>query len=57
MDEGSDSRFLSFFKKILGSHEQHIEEHILEARADGEIDRAEVSMMLNVLELNEKTVK
>lgn len=57
MDEGSDSRFLSVFKKIFGSHDQHIEEHILEARADGEIDREEVSMLLNVLELDEKMVK
>ena len=57
LDEGSDSRFSSFFKKLFSSHEQHIEEHILEARAEGEIDRTEVSMLLNVLELNEKTVK
>lgn len=57
MDEGSDSRFFSVFKKIFGSHDQHIEEHILEARADGEIDRDEVSMLLNVLELDEKRVK
>ena len=57
MDEGSDSRFLSVFKNIFGSHDQHIEEHILEARADGEIDRNEVSMLLNVLELDQKMVK
>ncbi|BDQ32741.1 hemolysin family protein [Pseudodesulfovibrio portus] len=57
MDEGSDSRFLSVFKKFFGANDQHIEEHILEARADGEIDRNEVSMLLNVLELDEKMVK
>ncbi|MBG0789553.1 MAG: HlyC/CorC family transporter [Desulfovibrionaceae bacterium] len=57
MDEGSDSRFLSVLKNIFGSHDQHIEEHILEARADGEIDRDEVSMLLNVLELDQKMVK
>jgi len=56
LDEGSDSRFLNIFKKIFGNGQQ-IEEHILEARADGEIDRDEVSMLLNVLELDEKLVR
>ncbi|MCJ2163902.1 MULTISPECIES: hemolysin family protein [unclassified Pseudodesulfovibrio] len=57
MDEGSDSRFLTIFKKIFGSNSHHIEEHILEAKADGELDSHEVSMLLNVLELDEKLVE
>ena len=57
MDEGSDSRFLNIFKKIFGTNGQHIEEHILEAKADGELDSHEVSMLLNVLELDEKQVE
>jgi len=57
LDEGSDSRLTNFFKKIFGNNDQQIEEHILEARADGEIDRDEVSMLLNVLELDDKLVK
>jgi len=56
LDEGSDSRFTNIFKKIFGTNGQQIEEHILEARAEGEIDRDEVSMLLNILELDEKQV-
>ncbi len=56
MDEGSDSRFISLFKKIFGSNAQQLEEHILEAKAEGEIDRDEVSMLLNILDFDEKKV-
>ncbi|MEF2231901.1 MAG: hemolysin family protein [Pseudodesulfovibrio sp.] len=49
MDEGSDSRIASLFKRIFGSNEQQLEAHILEASAEGEIDREEVSMLLNIL--------
>lgn len=56
MDEGSDSRFTNIFKKIFGSNGQQLEEHILEAKADGEIESDEVSMLLNVLDLDEKIV-
>nr|WP_321257311.1 hemolysin family protein [uncultured Pseudodesulfovibrio sp.] len=57
MDEGSDSRFFTIFKKLFGTNGQQIEEHILEAKADGELESDEVSMLLNVLELDEKQVK
>ncbi|NDV19186.1 CBS domain-containing protein [Pseudodesulfovibrio sp. JC047] len=57
MDEGSDSRFFTIFKKVFGTNEQQIEEHILDAKADGELESEEVSMLLNVLELDEKQVK
>ena len=56
MDEGSDSRFTSIFKKIFGSNGLQLEEHILEAKAEGEIDRDEVSMLLNILDFDEKQV-
>ncbi|WP_419787959.1 hemolysin family protein [Pseudodesulfovibrio sp.] len=56
MDEGSDSRITSIFKRIFGSNEQQLETHILEASADGEIDRDEVSMLLNILDFDKKEV-
>lgn len=56
MDEGSDSRFTAIFKKIFGTNGQQLEEHILEARAEGEIESDEVSMLLNVLEFDKKHV-
>ena len=56
MDEGSDSRFLNIIKKLFGNNSQHLEEHILEAKAEGEIDRDEVSMLLNILDFDEKRV-
>ncbi|QJB57668.1 hemolysin family protein [Pseudodesulfovibrio sp. zrk46] len=56
MDEGSDSRFTNIFKKIFGSNGQDLEEHILEARAEGEIEGDEVSMLLNILDFDEKEV-
>lgn len=57
MDEGSDSRFLNILRKIFGANGQDIEEHILDAKAEGELDSREVSMLLNVLELDEKQVE
>ena len=57
MDEGSDSRFKNIFKKLFGTNGQQIEEHILVAKAEGELESEEVSMLLNVLELNEKQVR
>lgn len=56
MDEGSDSRFTNIFKKIFGSNGQQLEEHILEAKAEGEIESEEVSMLLNILDFDEKSV-
>lgn len=56
MDEGSDSRFTTIFKKIFGSNGQQLEEHILEAKAEGEIESDEVSMLLNILDFDEKMV-
>ena len=56
MDEGSDSRFTNIFKKIFGTNGQQLEEHILEAKADGEIESDEVSMLLNILDFDEKHV-
>ena len=56
MDEGSDSRFTNIFKKFFGSNGQQLEERILEAREEGEIESQEVSMLLNVLDFDEKKV-
>ena len=57
MDEGSDSRFFTILRKIFGANGQQIEEHILEAKAEGELDSHEVSMLLNVLELDQTLVE
>ncbi|WP_272699719.1 hemolysin family protein [Desulfovibrio sp. Fe33] len=57
MDEGSDSRFRTIFKKLFGNNDHQIEEHILEAKADGELESHEVSMLLNVLGLDQKLVE
>ena len=56
MDEGSDSRLSHFFKKFFGANGQQLEERILEAKEDGEIESDEVSMLLNVLDFDEKKV-
>ncbi len=56
MDEGSDSRFTTIFKKLFGTNGQQLEEHILEAKAEGEIESDEVSMLLDVLEFDKKHV-
>lgn len=56
MDEGSDSRFTTIFKKLFGTNGQQLEEHILEAKAEGEIEGDEVSMLLNILDFDDKKV-
>lgn len=56
MDEGSDGRFRTILNKIFGKNDLDLEEHILEAKDDGEIEGDEVRMLLNVLDLDEKLV-
>jgi magnesium and cobalt transporter len=56
LDEGSDSRLSNIFKKLFGSNGQQLEEHILEAKAEGEIESDEVSMLLNILDFSEKQI-
>ncbi|QGY41146.1 CBS domain-containing protein [Pseudodesulfovibrio cashew] len=56
MDEGSDSRFINIIKKLFGSNGHDLEEHIMEAKAEGEIEPHEVSMLLNILDFDEKMV-
>lgn len=56
MDEGSDSRFRNLFN-IFKKNGQDLEEHILEAKDEGEIESDELDMLLNVLDLDEKLVK
>jgi len=56
LDEGSDSRLSNLFKKIFGSNGQQLEEHILDAKAEGELESDEVSMLLNILDFDEKSV-
>lgn len=56
MEDGSDSRFRSFFKSIFNKNGHDLEDHILEAREGGEIEGEEVSMLLNILELDERHV-
>ena len=56
MDEGSDSRFGKILKKLFGKSDQpDLEEYILEAQDEGELEGEEVSMLLNILDLDEKT--
>ncbi len=58
MDEGSESSFWTAFRKIFGhKHDTPIEDMILEAKDDGELKTDEVSMLLNVLQLEEKQVR
>jgi magnesium and cobalt transporter len=58
MDEGSESSFWTAFRKIFGhKHDAPIEDMILEAKDDGELKTDEVSMLLNVLQLEEKQVR
>lgn len=56
MDEGSDSRFRNVFNKLFRKNGQDLEEHILEAKDEGEIESEELNMLLNVLDLDEKQV-
>ncbi len=55
MDEGSDSRLWSILKRFFSRKgECHLEEAILEAKDDGELQNDEMSMLLNVLQLDDK---
>lgn len=57
LDEGSESRFMSIFRRIFSpKSENHVQEIILEARAEGELQRDEAAMLLNVLRLRQKQV-
>lgn len=56
MDEVPGSRFKNIFKKLFGSNGHPLEEHILEAEEEGELEKDEVSMLLNILDLDEKEV-
>jgi magnesium and cobalt transporter len=58
LDEGSESRLRSIFRRIFSiKSENHVEELILEARAEGELKNDEASMLLNVLRLRQKQVQ
>ena len=58
MDEGSESSFWTAIRKLFGhKHDTPIEDMILEAKDDGELKTDEVSMLLNVLQLEEKQVR
>ncbi len=57
MEEGSENRFWSVFRRIFGSRcDVPLEEIIMEARDDGELKNEEVLMLLNVLRLSQKQV-
>ncbi len=55
MDDGSEGRLWAKLINIFRKAESPLEEHILEAREDGEIKSEVVSMLLNVLELKDTT--
>ena len=57
MDEGSDNRFWSKVRSLFTKSDAPLEEHIQEARQDGEIKAEDVSMLLNVLNLAETTAE
>ncbi|GAB1409239.1 hemolysin family protein [Desulfovibrionales bacterium] len=55
MDEGSDSRLWITLKRFFSRKtESHLEDAILEAKDDGELQTDEMSMLLNVLQLDDK---
>ena len=56
MDDGSEGRFWMKLRGLFGRNDAPLEEHIQEARQDGEIKSEDVSMLLNVLDLDETTV-
>ncbi|MGE4551812.1 MAG: hemolysin family protein [Desulfovibrionaceae bacterium] len=56
MDDGSEGRFWMKLRSLFGKNDAPLEEHIQEARQDGEIKSEDVSMLLNVLDLDETTV-
>ncbi len=53
MDDGSEGRLWAKMVNIFKKPDSPLEEHILEAREDGEIKGEVVSMLLNVLELKD----
>ena len=55
MDEGSDSRLWNTLRRFFSRRgECHLEEAIQEAKNDGELQNDEMSMLLNVLQLDDK---
>jgi len=55
MDEGSDSRLWTALRRFFSRRgECHLEEAIQEAKNDGELQNDEMSMLLNVLQLDDK---
>lgn len=56
MDDGSEGRFWIKLRSLFGKNDAPLEEHIQEARQEGEINPEDVSMLLNVLDLEETTV-
>ncbi|MFV0422811.1 hemolysin family protein [Oleidesulfovibrio sp.] len=57
MDEGSDSRLWSLFSKLFSAKNgDSVEQAIIEAQDDGELDSDESTMLLNVLRLDEMQV-
>jgi magnesium and cobalt transporter len=58
LDEGSESRLRSIFRRMFSiKSENHVEELIREAKAEGELKSDEASMLLNVLRLRQKQVQ
>ncbi|MBU1248494.1 MAG: hemolysin family protein [Proteobacteria bacterium] len=57
MDEGSDSRFWLKIFNIFKKNGHDLEEHILDAKDDGEIRGEDVSMLLNILSLRDTTAE
>lgn len=57
MDEGSDSRLWSLFSKFFSAKNgDSVEQAIIEAQDEGELDSQESTMLLNVLRLDEMQV-
>lgn len=57
MDEGSDSRFAHIVRQLFRLSDPPLEEHILDAKVEGEIKSDEASLLLNVLKLEDKLVE
>jgi magnesium and cobalt transporter len=54
LDDGPEGRLKSLFKHFF--KKEDLEDHIQDAREDGEIEGEDMSMLLNVLDLSERTV-
>lgn len=54
LDDGPEGRIKSLFKHFFKKDD--LEDHIQDAREDGEIEGEDMSMLLNVLDLGERTV-